>query len=83
MFDRFHKLQIYSIFSLLFIPITRKSQAFSALEWSVLGNVPLMQLGTLSKLGVNKQPNLTVKNKPHTTSYIYCIFEVYFMIKSV
>ena len=28
---------------------------------------------------VNKQLNFTVKNKPHTTNYIYCIF----MIKSV
>ena len=33
--------------------------------------------------GVNKQLNFTVKNKPHTTSYIYCLFEAYFMIKSV
>ena len=32
---------------------------------------------------VNKQLNFTVKNKPRTTSYIYCIFEAYFMIKSV
>ena len=32
---------------------------------------------------VNKQLNFTVKNKPHTTNYIYCIFEAYFMIKSV
>ena len=32
---------------------------------------------------VNKQRNFTVKNKPHTTNYIYCIFEAYFMIKSV
>ena len=24
---------------------------------------------------VNKQLNFTVKNKPHTTNYIYCIFE--------
>ena len=32
---------------------------------------------------VNKQLNLTVKNKPHTTNYIYCIFEAYSMIKSV
>ena len=31
---------------------------------------------------VNKQLNFTVKNKPHTTNYIYCIFEAYFMIKS-
>ena len=23
---------------------------------------------------VNKQINFTVKNKPHTTNYIYCIF---------
>ena len=29
------------------------------------------------------QLNFTVKNKPHTTNYIYCIFETYFMIKSV
>ena len=26
---------------------------------------------------VNKQLNFTVKNKPHTTNYIYCIFEAY------
>ena len=32
---------------------------------------------------VNKQLNFTVKNKPHTTNYIYCIFEAYFMIKNV
>ena len=32
---------------------------------------------------VNKQLNLTVKNKPHTTNYIYCIFEAYFIIRSV
>ena len=32
---------------------------------------------------VNKQLNFTVKNKAHTTNYIYCIFEAYFMIKSV
>ena len=34
---------------------------------------------------VNKQLSFTVKNKPHTTNYIYClyIFEAYFMIKSV
>ena len=32
---------------------------------------------------VNKQLNFTVKNKPHTTNSIYCIFEAYFMIKSV
>ena len=32
---------------------------------------------------VNKQLNFTVKNKPHTTNYIYCISEAYFMIKSV
>ena len=32
---------------------------------------------------VNKQLNFTVKNKPHTTNYIYCIFEAYFMLKSV
>ena len=31
----------------------------------------------------NKQLNFTVKNKPHTTKYIYCIFEAYFMIRSV
>ena len=31
----------------------------------------------------NKQLNFTVKNKPHTTNYIYCIFEAYFRIKSV
>ena len=29
----------------------------------------------------NKQLNFTVKNKPHTANYIYCIFEAYFMIK--
>ena len=34
-------------------------------------------------MAVNKQLNFTVKNKPHTTNYIYCIFEAYFMIKSV
>ena len=32
---------------------------------------------------VNKQLNFTVKNEPHTTNYIYCIFEAYFMIKSL
>ena len=32
---------------------------------------------------VNKQLNCIVKNKSHTTNYIYCIFEAYFMIKSV
>ena len=32
---------------------------------------------------VNKQLKFTVKNKPHTTNYIYCIFEAYFMIKSL
>ena len=32
---------------------------------------------------VNKQLNFTVKNKPHTTNYIYCIFKAYFMNKSV
>ena len=32
---------------------------------------------------VNKQLNFTVKNKPHTTNHIYCIFEAYFMIKSL
>ena len=32
---------------------------------------------------VNKQLHFTVKNKPHTTNYIYCIFEAYFMIKSL
>ena len=32
---------------------------------------------------VNRQLNFTVKNKPHTTNYIYCIFEAYFMIKSL
>ena len=26
---------------------------------------------------------ITVRNKPHTTNFIYCIFEAYFMIKSV
>ena len=31
----------------------------------------------------NKPLNFTVKNKPHTTNYIYCIFEPYFMIKSL
>ena len=30
----------------------------------------------------NKQLTFPVKNKPHTTNYIYCIFEAYFMIKS-
>ena len=32
---------------------------------------------------VNKQLHFTVKNKPHSTNYIYFIFEAYFMIKSV
>ena len=32
---------------------------------------------------VNKQLNFTVKDKPRTTNYIYCIFEAYFMMKSV
>ena len=32
---------------------------------------------------VNKQLNFRVNNKPDTTNYIYCIFEAYFMIKSV
>ena len=31
----------------------------------------------------NKQLNFTVKHKPHTTNYIYCIFKEYFIIKSV
>ena len=26
---------------------------------------------------LNKQLNFTVKNKPHTTNYMYCIFEAY------
>ena len=30
---------------------------------------------------VNKQLNFTVKNKPHTTNYIYCIFEAYLWLK--
>ena len=38
---------------------------------------------TRAATAVNKQLNFTVKNKPHTTNYIYCIFEAYFMIKSV
>ena len=38
---------------------------------------------TRTATAVNKQLNFTVKNKPHTTNYIYCIFEAYFMIKSV
>ena len=34
---------------------------------------------------VNKQLNFTVEKKPHTTDYIYiyCIFDAYFMTKSV
>ena len=32
---------------------------------------------------VNRQLHFTVRNKPHTTNYIYCIFEAHFMIKSV
>ena len=44
-------------------------------------NRDLMQARTAT--AVNKQLNFTVKNKPHTTNYIYCIFEAYFMIKSV
>ena len=38
---------------------------------------------TRTTTAVNKQLNFTVKNKPHTTNYIYCLFEAYFMIKSV
>ena len=38
---------------------------------------------TRTATAVNEQLNFTVKNKPHTTNYIYCIFEAYFMIKSV
>ena len=38
---------------------------------------------TRTATAVNKQLNFTVKNKPHTTNYIYYIFEAYFMIKSV
>ena len=38
---------------------------------------------TRTATAVNKQLNFTVKNKPHITNYIYCIFEAYFMIKSV
>ena len=38
---------------------------------------------TRTATAVNKQLNFTVKNKPQTTNYIYCIFEAYFMIKSV
>ena len=37
---------------------------------------------TRTATAVNKQLNFTVKNKPHTTN-ICCIFEAYFMIKSV
>ena len=36
---------------------------------------------TRTATAVNKQLNFTVQNKPHTTDYIYCIFEAYFMIK--
>ena len=36
-----------------------------------------------TETAVNKQLNFSVKNKPHTINYIYCIFETYFMIKSV
>ena len=32
-------------------------------------------------MAVNKQLNLTVENKPHTTNCIYCIFEAYFRLK--
>ena len=38
---------------------------------------------TRTATAVNKQLNFTLKNKLHTTNYIYCIFEAYFMIKSV
>ena len=38
---------------------------------------------TRTATAVHKQLNFTVKNKPHTTNYIYCIYEAYFMIKSV
>ena len=38
---------------------------------------------TRTATAVNKQLNFTVKNKRHTTNYIYCIFEAYFMIKNV
>ena len=38
---------------------------------------------TRTATAVNKQLNVTVKDKPYTTNYIYCIFEAYFMIKSV
>ena len=38
---------------------------------------------TRTATAVNKQLNFTVKNKPHTNNYIYCIFEAYFMIKSL
>ena len=46
-----------------------------------LDNRDLKQARTAT--AVNKQLNFTVKNKPRTTNYIYCIFEAYFMIKSV
>ena len=38
---------------------------------------------TRTATAVNKQLNFTLKNKLHTTNYIYCIFEAYFMMKSV
>ena len=75
----FSKLKLNSLFTAL--PFQLAKIAYLNLNVSVIINMDLKQARTVT--AVNKQLNFTVKNKPHTTSYIYCIFEAYFMIKNV
>ena len=55
----------------------------SALAYVSIGNFNRDLKQARTARAVNKQLHFTIKNKPHTTNYIYCIFEAYFMIKSV
>ena len=38
---------------------------------------------TRTATAVNKQLNVTVKNKPHTTNYIYCIYLKHILLLKV
>ena len=42
-------------------------------DWPQKGEIRDLKQ-TRTATAVNKQLNFTVKNKPHTTNYIYCIF---------
>ena len=71
-----NRLQLYQQFLQLLLQMAQREEAQQLPDIR-----ELKQARTAT--AVNKQLNFTVRNKPHTTNYIYCIFEAYFMIKSV